>query len=184
MHRQAGRKLGVAVVEHHAPRIIQPHDPADVLDLERMRQPRIVHVAPGGIGQLALLQMEPRFRKTVEIADMVVMQMGENDIFNRIRVNAERGEPLDRTAQECALALFRYLRVEAGIDDKGSAAAPCHPHEIIHRHRSVVRIAADKVRAALRVTGGITDGKELVIEIGHDVSHFAARSNRRFNGPF
>ncbi len=37
-----------------------------------------------------------------------------------------------------------------------------------------MRIAADKVRAASRVTGGITDSKELVIEFGHDVSHFAS----------
>jgi len=33
-----------------------------------------------------------------------------------------------------------------------------------------VRIAADEVRASSRVTGGITDSKELVIEFGHDVS--------------
>jgi len=114
---------------------------------------------------------------------MVVMKMGENDIFNRIRINAEPGERLHRTAQKRAFALFGHFRVKAGVDDKRSAAAPCHPHEVIHRHRPVVRIAADEVRAASRVTGGITDSKELVIEFGHDVSHFAARSNRRFNGP-
>jgi hypothetical protein len=39
-----------------------------------------------------------------------------------------------------------------------------------------VRIAADKVRAALRVTGGIADGEELAIDFGHDVSRFAFRS--------
>src|SRR3984893_17049361 len=127
--------------------------------------------------------MKPRFRKAVEIADMVVMQVGENDIFDRIRINAKRGEPLHRTAQKCALALFRYFGVKAGIDDKGSAAAPCHPYEVIHRHRPVMRIAADEVRGPSRVTGGITDGKELVIEFGHDVSHFACRSNRCFQCP-
>src|ERR1700722_15307494 len=128
--------------------------------------------------------MKPRFGKAVEIAHMVVMQMGEDDIFNRIRINAERGERLHRTAQKCALALFRYFRVKAGIDDKRPAATPCHPHEVIHWSRSVVRIAADKMRAASRVTGGVADGKELVIEFGHDVSHLACRRYRRFNGPF
>ena len=34
MYRQAGSKLGVAIVEHDAARIVEPHDPADVLDLE------------------------------------------------------------------------------------------------------------------------------------------------------
>ena len=77
VNRQARRKLRVAVVEHHAPGVIQPHNPADIFDLERMGQARILHIAPGGIGQFALLEMKPRFRKAVEIADMVVMQMGE-----------------------------------------------------------------------------------------------------------
>ena len=34
MHRKAGSKLGVAVVEEDAARIVEPHDAADVLDLE------------------------------------------------------------------------------------------------------------------------------------------------------
>src|SRR5258708_10334694 len=119
--RQARRKLRVAVVEHHAPRIIQPHNPAHVLDLERMGQPRIVHVAPGSIGQFALLEVKPRLWKAVEIAHMVVMQMGENDIFNRIRINAERGERLHSTAQKRALSPFRYFRLEPAIDHKLSA---------------------------------------------------------------
>jgi hypothetical protein len=63
-----------------------------------MGQARITHVAPGGIGQFTLLQMKSRFWEAVEIADMVVMQMGEDDIFNRIRIDAERGERLHRAA--------------------------------------------------------------------------------------
>src|ERR1700722_1760034 len=167
MHRQAGRKLGVAIVEHHAAGIVQPHHPADVLDLERMRQPRILHVAPGGIEQFAFLQMKPRLRKAVEISDMVVMQMGQNDVFNRIGIDTEGCERLHRVAQECALAPCRYFGVEAGIDHKGSAAAFCHPDEIIHRHRPIMRIATDKVVAAPRLTGGITERKQLVIWLGH-----------------
>src|SRR5882757_9305224 len=43
-----------------------------------------------------------RFPKAVEIADMVVMQVGENDIFNRIRIDAEGCERLHGAAQERA----------------------------------------------------------------------------------
>src|SRR5215211_6596902 len=50
VHRQAWRKLRVAVVKHHAPGIIQPYNPAYVLDLERMRQALVAHIAPS-IGQ-------------------------------------------------------------------------------------------------------------------------------------
>src|SRR5205807_296178 len=87
---------------------------------------------------------------------------------------AERGEGHHRIAQECARALLRDFGVKAGIDDKGFAAAFCHPHEVIHRHRPVMRIATDKVRAALRVPGGIADGKQLVIDFAHDVSCLAS----------
>ena len=34
MYRKAGSELGVAIVEQDAARIVQPHNPADVLDLE------------------------------------------------------------------------------------------------------------------------------------------------------
>src|SRR6188472_4291900 len=53
MDRQAGREFGITVVEHDAARIIEPHESADILDLERMRQPRIPHVAARGISHFA-----------------------------------------------------------------------------------------------------------------------------------
>ena len=34
MYREAGSKLGVAIIEQDAARIVQPHDAADILDLE------------------------------------------------------------------------------------------------------------------------------------------------------
>jgi hypothetical protein len=139
-----------------------------------MRQPRILHVAAGGIGQFALLQMKACLRETVEIADMVVVQVGEDDLLDRIHVDAEQAQRLDRIAQEGALALSRDLRLEAGVDDEGAAAAAGHPDEIIHWHRTVMRVAADEVIAAPRVTGGIADGKQLVVRFGHGVS-FAPR---------
>src|SRR5688572_22256839 len=100
-----------------------------------MRQPWISHKAPRGIHKLALLEMESRVREPVEIACMVVMQMREDDILDRIRIDVERTERLHRTAQECPLSLLRYLRVEAGVDDEGTPSPFRHPHEVVHRHR-------------------------------------------------
>ena len=34
VYREAGSELGVAIIEQDAARIVQPHNPADVLDLE------------------------------------------------------------------------------------------------------------------------------------------------------
>src|SRR5215470_3590545 len=104
--------------------------------------------------------MKTRLGKAVEIADMVVMQMREDHILDRVRVNAEETERLHRTAQEGALAPLRDFGVEAGVDDKRSPAAARDPDEVIHRHRPIMRIATDEMRGAARVTGGVADGKE------------------------
>src|SRR4030095_10117983 len=106
--------------------------------------------------------METRIRKPVEIAHMIVMQMGEDDILDRGCIDADRAERLHRTAQERPLPPVSYFRVESGIDDKGATSSPGQPDEIIHRHRAVVRIAADEMLAPPRLAGGIADGKELV----------------------
>jgi hypothetical protein len=97
--------------------------------------------------------MKPRFRKAIEIPHMVIMQVEENHVFNRIRVDAERREPLHGTAKECALASFRYFCVEPGIDDERSAATLGHPNEVIHRHRPVMK-------CALRRASWIVSGSE------------------------
>src|SRR5215216_6712158 len=65
MYRKAGSEFGIAIVEQDAARIVEPHHTADVLDLERMRQPRISHKAPRGIRKLALLEMKSRVREPV-----------------------------------------------------------------------------------------------------------------------
>ena len=84
--------------------------------------------------------------------------------------DAEQGQRLHRTAQEGALAPRRDFGIEAGVDDKNLAASPRHPDEIVHRHRPVMWIAANEMRGAARLARGITDGKELVIDVTHDIS--------------
>ena len=114
--------------------------------------------------------MELRVRKPVEISHMVVMQMREDDIFDLVRTDVERTKRLHRATQERPLSLLGYFRVESGINDKGATSSSCQPHEIVHRHRAVVRIAADEMIAAPRIAGCIADGEELVFLIGHAIS--------------
>src|SRR3954469_19628876 len=114
--------------------------------------------------------MKARVRETVEIAGMVVMQMGEDDVLDRVDVDAERAQRLDRRAQESALALRGDLRIEAGVDDEAASATPRHPDEIVHRHRTVMRVAADEMIATARLARRIADGKQLVFRFGHEVS--------------
>jgi hypothetical protein len=51
---------------------------------------------------------------------------------------------------------------KTGINDKAALGADRRPNEIIHRHRPVMRIAADEMIAAPRVALGIADRIELV----------------------
>ena len=98
------------------------------------------------------------------------MQMGEDHILDRIHIDVERAERLDRTTQERPVSLLRYFRVEAGVDDEGAAASLRHPHEVVHRHRPVMRVAADEMIAAPRLAGRIADGEEFVFLLGHATS--------------
>ena len=51
---------------------------------------------------------------------------------------------------------------KAGVDHKAVLGTDGSPDEIIHRHRAVMRIAADEVIGAPGVSLGIADRVELV----------------------
>ena len=58
------------------------------------------HVAPGGVRHLAILQVEARLWEEIEIADVVVVQMGDDDVLHRCRIHAEQPQAFRRRAQE------------------------------------------------------------------------------------
>ena len=122
-----------AVVQANPPGIVQPHQPHDVLDLERRLQERVPHVPPDGKMQLRLLQMQPRRRKQVQIADMVVVQMRQHQVGHHVRVDVEQRQHLGRRLQQRAPAPGGDLGVEPAIDDHDPAIAADHPDVIGHR---------------------------------------------------
>src|SRR5437764_14851520 len=124
-----------------------------------MRQPRISHEASRSIGKFALLEMESRLWKPVEITHMVIVQVCQDNIIDLVRIDIERGERLHRAPQKRPLSPLRYFCVEPGIDDKAAASPLGEPHEVVHRHRAIMRIAADEMLAALRIARGIADSK-------------------------
>src|SRR5207249_6107696 len=82
VHGDAGRDLAVAGIERDALAIDMAHHLRDVLDRERMSQQAVAHAAAGRVNHLALLEMEARIRKAIEIASMIVMQMGHDNVAN------------------------------------------------------------------------------------------------------
>jgi hypothetical protein len=93
----------VAVVERHAPAIDLPHHAHDVLDVERHPQPRVAHVASGGIRHLPVLEMKAGAREDLEVADVIVMQMRDDHVLDPGGVDVERGEALARVAEDRAV---------------------------------------------------------------------------------
>ena len=165
MQADTRRKLDLAAIHLDATLEVQPHHADHVLDLEAVAEFRVAHVRPGDEAHLALLQMKARDREFVEIADMVVMQMRQHHVGDRLRRDAELGQRVHRAAQELALALGRDLLGEAGVDHHDTALAADHPGEIIHRHRRVVRVAADEMVGAPGLARGVADGENFVL--GH-----------------
>src|SRR5215216_2273590 len=166
MQRYSRREFRRAVVEHHAMGEVEPYNAHDILDLERVREPRIAHVTAGGVCELRLLQMEGRGRKAVEVADVVVVEMRQDHVLNARAVDADESERLDRAAQERAAAHRGHLRPESRVDDERPLGPDRDPQEIVHRHGPVVRIAADEVIRTPRLPRRIADGEQLVMRQG------------------
>ena len=150
-----GAQLGGAVIELDALRKVQPHDADHVLDLEGAGEVRVAHVAAGRVVQFDLLQMELRRREAVIGADMVVMHMGQDHVLDRRGVDADQRQRLRRAAQMPAPARRGDLGGKAGIDDDRAVRRDRHPDEIIHRHRAVMRVAADEMVGAPGVALGV-----------------------------
>ncbi len=72
--------------------------PRDVFDLEGMREARIAYVLADGSRRAALLQTESARWEAVEIADVIVVQMREDDVLDRIGIDAQQAQRFDRTS--------------------------------------------------------------------------------------
>ena len=57
---------------------------------------------PGGVAHLAILQMEAGVGKAIEIARMVIMQVGDDNVADRIGLDTKTGERIDRIERQFA----------------------------------------------------------------------------------
>ena len=162
MHAHARRQLGRAVVEVNAILEDQLHHAHHVVDFVAVIEAAVAHVAAGREAHLRILEMEPRGGEIEERADMVVVHMGDDDVLHGRGIDAQQGQSRARAAQEGALALSGHGFVEAGVDDEGPLGIADQPDEVVHRHRRIVRIAADEVGAARAVASRVLDGIDFV----------------------
>ena len=96
-----------------------------------MPKQAVAHAAPGRVAHLAVLQMEARVREAVEIAGVVVMQVSDDDVADRLRGHAKTFQRIDRIQRQLAGAQGRLFGVEAGIHQDVAASPADQPDEII-----------------------------------------------------
>jgi hypothetical protein len=101
VHADAGRDLLVAIVEHHAITEYQPHHAADVVGLVGAGEAVVAHVAAGRERHLVVLHVEGRLRERVEGADVIVVEMGDDDVLDPGRIHVE---PASAPRPACATA--------------------------------------------------------------------------------
>ena len=104
-----GRELGIAVVELDASPVYAAHDVENVVHIVGVAHHVKRHVAPGGILQLLLLQVQARVGQQVNVAGMVVVQMRDDHVPHVVGRDAKPADGVDRTAQVVALAARRGL---------------------------------------------------------------------------
>src|SRR5260370_35597255 len=88
--------------------------------------------------------------KLIEIGGVVIMQMSDDDVLDRIGQYAEARQRLDRVERQLAVSQLRLCRIEAGIDQEIAAVAPDQPDEVIEDlRRGLVRIRHQKLQPRL-----------------------------------
>ena len=125
---------------------------------------------PVAVRHLGVLQMIAGARKQVVVADVVVMQMADDDVLDLVGVDADRLEPLADRLEQGAAALLGHGGVEAGVDDEGAGGPDDRPDVIVERLQDVVRIAADVVLRRAPVVMAVADGIDFVDVVAHDCS--------------
>ena len=167
MQRHAGRHLAVAGVKGHPLAEDVADHQRDMLHREGMTQHAVAHAAPGGVAHLAVLQMKSRIGKQLEIAGVVIVQMGDHDIPDGFGADAEARQRLDRIKRELAVARLRLCRVEAGVDQNIAAVASDQPDEVVE----VLR-------------GGLMRIGQQVIHVGRSPRHRRIANSVDFVGVF
>ena len=104
MQRHARRNFALAGMKGDALAEDVTHHQRDMFNRKRMPQRPETHAAPGGIVHLAILQVKTRIRKQVEIAGVIVMQMGNNDVLDIAGPDAEARQRVHRIERQLAVA--------------------------------------------------------------------------------
>ena len=141
MHTNARCDVTRTVVKSHPVGKHALDHPNHIRQFDTMAELMVAHVASSGIGHFFVLNMELGIWEIVQCANMVIVHVADDDVFDRMGVDSQQCEGLARGSQIGAFALGTNLCSESHIDHQGSVCIADHPDEIIHGHRALVRIS-------------------------------------------
>ena len=106
--------------------------------------------------------MKARLGKAIEIADVIVVEVGDDDVLDVAGAEAKELERVNWIAQIGALAPSGHFLGEPAVDDEPALVADREPAEVVHGHRPVVRIAADEIVLSAALAGRIAQRVDLI----------------------
>jgi hypothetical protein len=139
-----------------------PQQQLNVFEVEGRSERLVAHASAGRVRHVAVLQMESRARKAIEIARMVIMKMGQNDVGHLIGIHLEQPQGFYRTAKPVAPSPRGDLFGEPGIDNKTAVIPAQDPHKVVQVRSKLVRIRQQEILAGMPVAKvRIPNGKNL-----------------------
>src|SRR3712207_4892810 len=137
---------------------VLPDEVEHVLRLDHPTEVRPARVPARPEPHLLILHHEGGGGELLQVADVVVVEVGEDHERNPPAVHPQLPEALGGTAKVLTPAPGGHLGVETGVDHDGVLVGDGDPDEVVHGHRNVVRILAVEVLAAARLAGRVPDG--------------------------
>ena len=163
MHLQSRHHLPTTGDEAQPAGEVLPHEKEHVFGLDYAAKERPASVSARPETHLLLLHHEGGGGELLEVADVIVVEVGEDHERDLLAVYARVPETLGGTAKVIPPAPGGHLGVEAGVDHDGVVFGHGCPDEVVHGHGNVVRIVAVEVLAASCLAGRVPDGVDLEV---------------------
>ncbi len=112
---------------------------------------------------------KPCRRERSDVADVVVVEVGDQDLVDRLSIDAETVERLERRTKGRPAPALADLDVVARVDENGPPAVAEDPEEVVHLVRGVglsVRVVAVVALALRRLARRIAHRHDLVDRVG------------------
>lgn len=116
--------------------------------------------------ELAVGHVQCRVRERVRVSDVVVVTVGEDDVYDRCRVDSQFFESFARVDQQFTVPAPARLDAETGVHNDGPVAVSEDPEEVVHNSRPIsfpVQVVVQVHVTSHGLAGSHPDRRDLVL---------------------